>query len=58
MALAHLLGPPGVGKTHLAIALGVTAVKVKKSAYFTSLSDLIESLSKAEREGTLTQRLR
>jgi DNA replication protein DnaC len=54
----HLLGPPGVGKSHLAIALGVTAVKAKKSAYLTSLADLIDSLSKAEREGTLAQRLR
>lgn len=54
----HLLGPPGVGKSHLAIALGVTAVKARKSAYFSSLADLIESLSKAEREGTLAQRLR
>ena len=54
----HLLGPPGVGKSHLAIALGVTAVKARKSAYFTSLADLIESLANAEREGHLMQRLR
>jgi DNA replication protein DnaC len=47
----HLLGPPGVGKSHLAIALGVEAVKAKKSAYFTTLA-------KAEREGSLASRLR
>lgn len=54
----HLLGPPGVGKSHLAIALGVEAVKAKKSAYFTTLAELIATLTKAEREGSLASRLR
>lgn len=54
----HLLGPPGVGKSHLAIALGVAAVRGRRSVYFTTLADLIETLTKAEREGNLVSRLR
>lgn len=54
----HFLGPPGVGKSHLAIALGVEAVKAAKSVYFTTLSELITSLTKSEREGSLASRLR
>ena len=54
----HLLGPPGVGKSHLAIAFGVAAVKARKSVYFTTLAELIATLTKAEREGTLASRLR
>lgn len=54
----HLLGPPGVGKSHLATALAVTAVKARKSVYFTTLAELIETLTKAEREGSLVSRLR
>lgn len=54
----HLLGPPGVGKTHLATALGIAAVKARKAVYFTTLADLIAALTKAEREGTLNHRLR
>jgi len=54
----HLLGPPGVGKTHLAIALGILAVKAGHAVYFTTLTDLIASLTKAERESNLAARLR
>ena len=54
----HLLGPPGVGKSHLAVALGVAAVKARKSVYFTTLAELISTLTKAERAGTLRNRLR
>jgi DNA replication protein DnaC len=54
----HLVGQPGCGKTHLALALGVEAVKVGRSVYFTTLADLITSLSKAEREGSLRERIR
>jgi len=51
-------GPPGVGKTHLATALGILAVKAGHAVYFTTLADLISSLTKAEREGNLVNRLR
>jgi DNA replication protein DnaC len=54
----HLLGPPGTGKTHLAIALGVEAVKAGYSVHFSSLADLIASLVRAEREHTLRERVR
>ncbi len=56
--VVHFLGQPGCGKTHLAIALGVEAVKAGRSVYFCTLAELITSLAKAEREGTLRERLR
>lgn len=54
----HFLGPPGTGKSHLAIALGVEAVKAGKSVYFATLAELVASMAKAEREGTLRERVR
>ena len=53
----HLLGPPGTGKSHLAVALGVEAVKAGKSVYFATLAEIIDTLGKAEREGKLAQRI-
>nr|WP_269320191.1 ATP-binding protein [Brevibacillus thermoruber] len=41
------LGPPGVGKSHLAVALAVEAISQGISVYFVSLSQLIEDLRKA-----------
>jgi DNA replication protein DnaC len=55
--VVHLLGPPGTGKSHLAIALGVEAVKAGKSVYFATLAEIIDSLKAAEREGRLAQRI-
>jgi DNA replication protein DnaC len=54
----HLLGPPGTGKSHLATALGVEAVKAGRSVYFASLADIVSVLAKAEREGQLRERIR
>ena len=54
----HLIGPPGTGKTHLSLALGVEAVKAGRSVYFSSLADIIASLAKAERDGALRDRIR
>jgi DNA replication protein DnaC len=54
----HLLGPPGTGKSHLATALAVEAVKAGKSVYFATLAEIIASLAKAEREGQLRERIR
>ena len=56
--VVHFLGPPGTGKSHLATALGVEAVKAGRSVYFTTLADLIAALARAEREGRLTERIR
>lgn len=56
--VVHLLGPPGTGKSHLATALAVEAVKAGRSVVFSTLADLITSLAKAEREGSLRERIR
>ena len=56
--VVHLLGPPGTGKTHLATALGIEAVKAAKSVYFGTLAEIIASLEKAERQGGLQARIR
>jgi len=48
------LGPPGVGKTHLAVALALKACQAGMSIYFTTMEDLIGKLKKdcgAERKG-------
>lgn len=52
------LGPPGVGKTHLAIALGMAAIGQSISVYFTTVADLLETLHKDVQEDRLDQRLR
>ena len=54
----HFLGPPGTGKSHLATALGVLAIKAGKSVYRCTLAELIEALLKAERESRLADKLR
>jgi DNA replication protein DnaC len=56
--VVHLLGPPGTGKSHIAIALAVEAVRAGKAVYFIPLADLIAQLAKAEREGTLREKIR
>ena len=56
--VVHMLGPPGTGKSHLATALAVEAVKAGRSVYFSTLADIITSLAKAERDGQLRERLR
>jgi len=56
--VVHLLGPPGTGKSHLAIALGIEAIKAGRSVYFIPLADLIAALAKAEREGNLRDKIR
>ena len=52
-----IFGPPGVGKTHLAIALGRAAVETGHSVLFTSATALLAALAKAETDGQLTERL-
>jgi DNA replication protein DnaC len=54
----HFVGPPGTGKSHLAVALGVEAVKAARSVHFITLADLVDALARAEREGTLRQKIR
>jgi DNA replication protein DnaC len=52
-----LLGPPGVGKTHLAVALGVKAVEAGYSALFLTLETLITRLVRAKHENRLERAL-
>ena len=54
----HFLGPPGTGKSHLATALGVAAVRAGRSVYRATLAEIVEALGRAEREGRLLERLR
>jgi DNA replication protein DnaC len=56
--VVHFLGPPGTGKSHLSVALGVEAVKAGRSVYFLTLADLVGALAKAEREGMLREKIR
>ena len=52
------LGPPGVGKTHLAVALTSQAIEAGFSAQFITVQDLVNDLGRATRAGRLAQRLR
>jgi DNA replication protein DnaC len=52
-----LLGPPGVGKTHLAVALGREAIKIGYSVLFTPATTLLTTLARAHAEGRLEDRL-
>jgi len=56
--VVHLLGPPGTGKSHLASALAIEAVKAGRSVYFSTLADIVASLAQAERDGQLRERIR
>jgi DNA replication protein DnaC len=52
-----LLGPPGVGKTHLAIALGREAIRAGYSVLFVAAPALVAALAKGHAEGRLDERL-
>ena len=52
------LVPPGVGKTHLASALGLVAAQHRFSAYYINCHQLIEQLKKAHFENWLPDRLK
>jgi len=52
-----LLGPPGVGKTHLAIGLGREAIREGYSVLFVPAPALVAGLAKAHGEGRLEERL-
>lgn len=52
------LGPPGVGKTHLAISLAIAAAESGRRVYYGTLGDLIASLEEAQTAGHLAHRLK
>lgn len=52
------LGSSGVGKTHLAVAIGIAAAKKRVSTYFIKCHDLIQQLKKAKLENRLEDRLK
>jgi DNA replication protein DnaC len=52
------LGPPGVGKTHLAVALGMKAVEAGYRVLCTTATDLVTALAKALAEHRFEERLK
>jgi DNA replication protein DnaC len=53
-----ILGPPGVGKTHLAVGLGLKAIERGYRVLFTTAAGLIAGLTRALTEGRLEERLK
>src|SRR5437016_1185359 len=52
-----LLGPPGVGKTHLAVSLGVAAIMQGISVVFFTVADLVDLVHQDIKEDRLDRRL-
>lgn len=52
------LGSSGVGKTHLAVSIGIVAAKKRYSTYFIKCHDLIQQLKRAKLENRLEARLK
>jgi len=53
-----ILGPPGVGKTHLAVGLGLKAIEKGYRVLFTTAAGMIATLSKALNEGRLEDKMK
>ena len=53
-----VLGPPGVGKTHLAVSLGLKAIEAGYRVLFSTAAHLIAGLTKAHTEGRLEEKLK
>jgi len=53
-----LLGQPGCGKTHLAVALATRAVEAGYRGYFTTADDMVRHLCRAQTDGTFATKFR
>jgi hypothetical protein len=53
-----LVGPSGVGKTHIAISLAIAAAQSGHRVYYSTLADLITGLEEAQAAGKLLQRMK
>lgn len=53
-----LLGKPGCGKSHLAIALGIRAVEAGYRGYFTTATDMVAAMASAYADGTFATKIR
>lgn len=53
-----ILGPPGVGKTHLAVGLGLKAIEAGYRVLFTTAAAMISTLIKAHAEGRLEDKIK
>lgn len=53
-----LVGSPGVGKTHLSVAIGYEAVMARKQVYFADCSKLVEDLKHAVEKDNFAKRMR
>jgi len=53
-----VLGPPGVGKTHLAVSLGIKAIEAGYRVLFTTAAHLLATLTRAHGEGRLDEKLK
>jgi len=54
---ALILGPPGVGKTHIAVGVGMEAIRRGYVVRYSTLDDLVRDLRKADRLGKLREKL-
>jgi DNA replication protein DnaC len=52
------LGPPGVGKTHLAVALALEAIAKRYTVYFITAHDLVQTLQQAHQTNTMQQKIK
>lgn len=52
---ALLVGPPGVGKTHLAISIGISAIHAGYTVLYRSVFDLVEDMAEAQLLGQRRQ---
>lgn len=52
------LGPPGVGKTHLAVSLALTAIQQRRHVYFITAHHLVQMLQEADQHNNIPQKMK